>query len=285
MRITNPAEHEWRTRDVKIREGQLSIKPLASGSTEDGLNFSLNLVRYGEGENRFETPRHHHTYEQVRVPISGSLNYGPKQDVPEGWVSYFPAGAYYGPQCVDGGTIVALQYGFGDDFLLPGRRRRAAGAAKMAESGSFKNGVYTDSTASGRKRNRDAVNAVYEEALGRPLEIPKPRYPAPILMDPAAFEWTASDEEPGVATKFLGAFTERDLALSMLSWPDSGTHALRSERTQLVVALSDGFVIDGQTYPAFTTLCANQGETAALSGTPDTQAIVITMPIRRGIAA
>lgn len=284
MKITNPADKAWRTRDVKVRPGQLSVKPLAGGTTDDGLSFSLTLVRYGEGEHRFETPRHNHTYEQVRIPIEGALNYGPEQDIPQGWVSYFPAGAYYGPQRVDGGTILALQYGFGDDFLRIGRRAPVNGEAvrSMEKRGQFTGGVYCERDGGGgAEAPRDGVNAMYEETLGRKLEIPRPRYPAPILMDPEAFGWTPAVGEPGVELKLLGAFTERDLALSMVSFPGGGEHRLPSGRTQLVVALRGVLEVDGRQYPALTTLCCYRDESVVLGGGPSTQLIVITLPVMR----
>ena len=110
MRITDSRTIEWKPYQHP-REGTLEVKTLARGSSGP-VNFNFTLTRYGSGgADPFETPRHKHTFEQFRMPIRGSLNYGPGKDIPEGWIAYFPADASYGPQRVEQCLVLLLQYG------------------------------------------------------------------------------------------------------------------------------------------------------------------------------
>lgn len=274
MRITDTSSMEWKTYQHP-REGTLEVKTLARGSS--GLtNFNFTLTRYGNsGEDPFETPRHKHTFEQFRMPIEGPLNYGPSREIPEGWVSYFPADAFYGPQKVERCIVLLLQ--FGQEYLTSSQYKTAHAA--LAERGEFHDGIYTDThPGTGKKRNQDAVNAVFEESLGRPLGFAKPRYPEPVLMDPDAFHWRTTEDDPGVEIKRLGTFTERDASIAKVRWSSTGTFGLAPDRTQLVVSLGDGMEIEAKTYPALTGVTSDIGDETALNATAGTEAMVVTLP-------
>ena len=275
MRITNTSTKGWK-RYLHPREGTLEVKPLARGSAGD-VNFNMTLTRYGGGDEPFETPRHRHTFEQVRFPLKGDLNYGPDEEIPEGWVSYFPAGAFYGPQRVESGTILLLQ--FGRDYLTNSQYKEAA--ARLEERGEFHDGMYSSIDPETAKRhNQDAVDAVWVEALGRPMRFPRPRYPVPLLMDPDAFEYRSYDADRGVETKQLGVFTEREVTLTMVRWPRRGTYGLDPGRTQLVFSTADGLLVGDQDepYPAWTSVWCEQDEELALGGTPTAEALVVELP-------
>ena len=88
MKVTNTFEMPWPVVEYgKIRKGETQGKEIADGSTPDGLNFAIAIYRFGKGEDMFETPRHHHTYEQVRIAIEGDYNFAPKRSIPEGWIA------------------------------------------------------------------------------------------------------------------------------------------------------------------------------------------------------
>src|SRR5262249_40413746 len=75
--------------------------------------------------------------------------------------------------------------------------------------GEFKDGVFRRRADVEGKRNLDGYQAIWEHVNGRPMVYPKPRYPQPIFMDPANYEWVPVEAAPGVAEKLLGVFTER----------------------------------------------------------------------------
>ena len=276
MKISDTATLEWKHYQHP-REGTLEVKPLARGRA-DGVNYNLTYTRYGEGAETFATPRHRHTFEQVRFPTAGSLNYGPGREIPEGWLGYFPAGVSYGPQRVEGGTILLLQ--FGEDYLTSAQYRETHAALEAL--GSFRGGDFVDRDPhTGAERVRDAVAAVWEEALGRPMVYPAPRYPEPVLMDPSAFDWLAAGTDPGIETKLLGSFTERDVRLEMVRWIASGTVGLDPDRTQILWTVSGGVVLDGKELGAATAVLCETGEEAAIGGTAGGEALVITLPRAR----
>ncbi|MFN0092396.1 MAG: hypothetical protein ACKVWR_19360 [Acidimicrobiales bacterium] len=272
MQIVDASRCEWK-RYQHPREGTLEVKPLGRGSA-DGVNFNLTLTRYGEGSDAFATPRHHHTFEQVRVPLAGSLNYGPGEEIPEGWVAYFPAGAPYGPQRVSGGVILLLQ--FGEDYLSSSQYKEAH--ARLEARGRFEGGDYHDTDPdTGQPRTQDAVDAVWTEALGRPIRHPKPRYPAPILIDPEAFEWSPLAEDPAVEVKRLGTFTEREVSISRVRL-NGGVLGLGPDRTQLVFSLTDGLEVQGAPHGAWTAVWSPTGEEGALSAASGAEALVVELP-------
>lgn len=272
MQIIEASDHGWKHYQHP-REGTLEVIPMGRGSA-DGVNYNLTLTRYGSDADAFVTPRHHHTFEQVRAPLVGDLNYGPGEEVPEGWLSYFPAGAPYGPQRVSGGVILLLQ--FGTDYLTSDQYKRAHAA--LETRGHFEGGDYHDvDPATGEARVRDAVDAVWTEALGRPIRHPRPRYPAPILIDPDAFDWAPLAEDPRVQCKRLGSFTERDVSLSRVRL-DGGVLGLGPDRTQLVFSLGDGLEADGKVRPRWTAMWSALGEESAVSGTGGAEALVVQLP-------
>jgi len=274
MRITDSTAMDWKSYHHP-REGTLEVKTLARGTAGD-INFNFTLTRYGSGgDDPFETPRHRHTFEQFRMPIEGALNYGPDRDIPEGWVTYFPADASYGPQKVDRCVVLLCQYG--KEYLTSAQYKTAY--AELAAVGEFHDGVFTETDpATGKARNQDAVTAVFERALGHPLDHGRPRYPEPVLMDPAAFSWRPAPDDRGVELKRLGTFTENETSVSLVRWTADGTFGLEPDRAQLVVSLQPGVEIDGATYPALTGVTSNIGDEVALGGSPGTEALVVTLP-------
>ena len=74
------------------------------------------------------------------------------------------------------------------------------------------------------------------------LEFPKPRYPQPIVMDPAGFQWRPVEASLGVERKHLGTFTERGTWVEMLRFIPSATWRSTSAeaRRLLFVLAGDG---------------------------------------------
>jgi hypothetical protein len=249
------------------------LKILLTGEAGGGVNYTLALTLYGQGEKTFRTPRHHHTFEQIRFAITGDSNYARGKDIPEGWVGFFPEGAFYGPQTVEGGEILLLQYGPG--YLTEEQKRR--GQEEMTAAGTFHDGIYTTTDPrTGKPHNQDAVEALWEHIHGEPLRYPSPRYPEPILMNPDAFQWVS--RRPGVQERPLGRFGERDVCISFVRL-EGGQYPLTDERSQLAFTTSGRTVVNGETCPARSALWSEVGEQTALGADSTAEALVIGLPL------
>src|SRR5690606_35965201 len=115
----------------------------------------------------------------------------------------------YGPQeRPEGLLVLTLQCGgaSGNGYLSVAQREAANEALK--KKGEFKNGYFHWVDENGRRHTQDGSEACFEYAMGRKPAFAKPRYEQLILMNPANFEWIP-EEMPGIASKWLGTFTER----------------------------------------------------------------------------
>src|SRR5215813_12434664 len=109
-------------------------------------------------------------------------------------------------------TTIVLQFGgcSGSGYLS--RPEVKQGTDELKQFGTFDGGVYRRNPGLPGKRNVDGYQAIWEHVNRRPLQYPKPRYPGPVMMDAAHFNWVPSREHPGVEEKLLGVFTERRAA-------------------------------------------------------------------------
>lgn len=273
------------------RPGSILRQHLLSDTAADTLSFRLIRSQYQHGDLAFESPRHHHAFQQLRWTESGSVNYAPDQDIPEGDLAYFPRGAYYGPQRKDQGTALLLQYGFGDEFLhRRGRKGQAESEAEDAEqvlqqlrdSGTFTGGEYVDTDPdTGRRRHRDAVQAIYDARTGGEFTVPPAGYAAPILIHPAAFTYYPAG--PGVEIKPLGSFHDHpgphgDLRISVVRLTDDATYVCTADRAQIAWTTNNGLRVDGRPHPALTCLYSPRGETDAVTGTGGVELVVLDLP-------
>ena len=205
MKVVSSDALEWK-KDHPT--GSLAFRYLLSGDEDAADNFVLILARQ---DAHFATERHRHNFDQFRFAIRGKMNVGMGIELREGQLGYFTEGAAYGPQDdpLDGSTPgerlhLTLQFGgaTGHGYLGPDRLR--ACRDELRKHGEFVDVVYRrhDGKALG------GLDAVWRQAFGRKLEYPKPRYAAPIIIDPNSFRWKP-DEASGVERKLLGTFTER----------------------------------------------------------------------------
>jgi len=271
MKLTDTSQLPWQVYKHP-REGTAELKVLAAGEAAPGMNFFFIMVRYGAHET-FETPRHHHTFEQIRFSLDGALNYAKGKDLPEGWLGYFPAGAYYGPQRVESGTVLGVQFGLG--YLNEEEKARAQG--ELAARGTFHEGIYTYKDDRGKTVNKDGMEAMWEHVHGRPLEYPSPRYPEPVLMNPAAFDYVAGDVV-GVEEKHLGTFTERRVAIRFLRWTQDTTLVLDGERSQLGYATSGQLTVNSETAGSGAALWSEHGDKTRIVGTAGSELLLLDLP-------
>jgi hypothetical protein len=230
-----------------MRDGKLDQKFLLQGEDDSPNNYLLNVGLTGSGG--WGTPRHRHNFDQIRYVLKGKYPVSPHKIMEEGSVAYFPENVFYGPQDrPEGLEMMVLQFGgaSGSGFLSTPRREAANDALKL--KGEFKNGIYTWIDKDGRKHNMDGSAACFEEATGRKLVFGEPRYDDVIVMTPNAYAWLES-ETPGVFTKSLGVFTERNLRMGFLKMKP-GARLNTGSRSQIeVFFMSEGSVaIDGKVY-------------------------------------
>ena len=169
-------------------------------------------VSYGQMGGDFNSPRHRHNFEQIRYQLEGVLDYGRDGKLIAGMVGYFPEAVYYGPQSQDPSIAcktIVLQFGGASGSGYFSQAEVQAGMQELKQQGEFKDGVFRRRADVEGKRNLDGYQAIWEHVNERPMVYPKPRYPQPIFMDPASYEWVPVEGQPGVAEKLLGVFTER----------------------------------------------------------------------------
>jgi hypothetical protein len=252
MRISAAASAEG-GRVGTMRAGTLDQKFLLQGDDDSPNNYLLNVGLTGSGG--WGTPRHRHNFDQIRYVLKGKYPASPHKIMGEGSVAYFPESVYYGPQDrPEGLEMMVIQFGgaSGVGFLSTPRREAANEALKA--KGTFKDGVFTWIDDKGQKHNVDGAVACYEEATGKKLVLAPARYDDVVMMDPEAYEWAKTDR-PGIWTKLLGTFTERNLRIGLIKL-DGGAAYNTGSRSQIeLMFMSRGEVeIDGKTYVAKTAL-------------------------------
>jgi hypothetical protein len=271
MEVIATAEIAWEPTPVNTRGGKVSRKYLRESELLPGVGFYARLVKYHQGEGVFTAPRHKHNYDQIRFTISGSPDFGHGQVCGPNWPSYFPQGAPYGPERIDGAEVIVIQWG--DTWVS--REASDAAVAELKKVGEFKGGIYTR-VDEGVHRNTDSIQAIWEKVHGRRLVWPTPRYPQPILMDPEAFSWV--ELTSSLSVKNLGSFTEQDVNMSMLRWEQDAPVQFGPERTHLVFSLVGTIEIDGTGYPPQTAVWSDFGDSDKLIGKAGSEVIVFGLP-------
>ena len=271
------------------RKGSFPGKRLLTEDAADGLNFVFVRNEFVHtGDAAFETPRHRHTFAQVKFVERGASNYGPDQFIEEGEIGYFPRMAYYGPQLQENCTSNVIQFGFhGEHQKGPvWEAYRAEALETLKARGTIADGLYTETDPqTGRTRVRDGVEAVYEQQYrmhtGEALAMRPPSYESVILMKPSAFPWFQA--APGVEMKHLGRFydqpgPEGDVRISMLRLSDGGVHTLSADRAQLAWTTGSGLKAESRTAEGHTTVYSSIGEEDEISGDTGVELFVVEFP-------
>src|SRR5688572_12743272 len=210
MKIVHGAKVESKA-ESQHRGGVSRRQRLLEGEAGRIDNFSLVIAR---PKDRY-SPRHRHNFEQFRYQIEGDANYGDTGTLKPGMLGYFPESVHYGPQTQGNGQdlcVLTLQCGGASGSGYLGRDAEFNVTKELEKLGTFKDGVFTRNPGMPGKKNLDGAQAIWEHAMGRPLEYPKPRYEKPILMHPENFDWVPLDDHDGVSEKFMGTFTERQIS-------------------------------------------------------------------------
>jgi quercetin dioxygenase-like cupin family protein len=198
----------WRDTEVpdevtQVRVGSVA-KPRDFIDRERGVAFRIHTAEHPED---FFSPRHRHTFDQVRYMISGSCRYG-KRTYVAGDCLYIPAGVTYGPMQLalnkENFKHFNMQYqGVGQIHYYPPTAFDAA-RERLHNRGRFDHGVFIWND--GRKE--DAFQVLLQETTGKPVVYPEPPTEDYIVVRSRNLAWRPADGLPGVEVKYLGHFTE-----------------------------------------------------------------------------
>lgn len=263
----------------EFRGGGKEFRTLLAGRPESPGNYRMVHARQ---TGAVYSPRHRHNFDQLRFCVSGRVNYGRDCWIEPGEIAYFPEGAHYGPEESDVARVaVTIQFGgaSGQGFLA--EPEQLAAMEELKKTGVFENGVYRreGERAPGQKRNQDSFEAIWEQARGRRLDYPAPRYDGPILMRPARFAWVALADAPGVFVRALGTFTERRLEVAMLRL-DAGAIMNFGKRggDRLGFVVAGRGEIAGAELRAHSAFAIETGEAARLTAREPMELLVTGLP-------
>jgi len=268
-------------RGLEHRGGTFHGRIMLEGEPHALDNFQLS---FGQMGGDFNSPRHRHNFEQIRYQLEGVLDYGRDGKLLAGMVGYFPEAVHYGPQSQDPNVAcktIVLQFGGASGSGYLSQAEVQAGMRELGALGEFKDGVFRRQADVEGKRNLDAYQAIWEHVNGRPMVYPKPRYPQPIFIDPANYQWVPVAGAPGVAEKLLGVFTERRSEAGLLRLAAGARYAGRG-RGVYVVTRGAGTAGD-QPLRALTAVHLAAGERAAFSAREETELLHFGLPDLAGL--
>lgn len=214
-------------------------------------------------EPSYHSPRHRHTFQQVRYVLSGKMKYGHEVYV-KGDCLYIPEGAYYGPiKPVESGEqlhFADIQFEGPSGIPYPDPDDVVAAQRRLAATGSFEEGVYT--FASGRKR--DAYEAILEEITGERISYPKPLLNSYIVMRTSALPWRRHATLGDVEFKDLAYFFECGPNLKLAKLENGAALPAATPAGHRAVFLLDGNLsFDGKEFDALSYFLLPSGEAHA----------------------
>jgi hypothetical protein len=272
MEVYDTEKMSWARVVANARVGEVRRKAIREGEVLPGVGYASDCYHYVGGDTVFTAPRHRHDFEQIRISMRGEQDFGLGQITEEGWIAYFPAGAYYGPERIDGASIFQVQW---SDYWVS-RADHDRAFTELQRTGEFRDGKYHWVDQAGKAQTQDALNAIWEYVFDRKSEIPEPRYPQPILMNPDAFGWVKG---PGaVSEAVLGRFTERDLTIRKIRWDTAGGYELPADRTYCLFTVRGNIDVDGVTCGQHTVLWSDLGEASTVEGHGGSEALCIAFP-------
>ncbi|MBL8288866.1 MAG: hypothetical protein JNL85_12855 [Rubrivivax sp.] len=230
-------------------------------------NFGLQLLEVNGG---YQTGRHRHNFEQVRVVLEGAFGFGNGLVQQAGSVGYFCEGTWYVQQGAGRSQTLLLQVGGPSGAGFMSRRQLREGISALRGKGEFHGGTFTWYDVQGIKHDKDSYEAVWEHVHGRPIHYPRPQYAAPVLMDPERFAWVPMPHRQGVWLRTLGRFSERGLGITQLRL-DSGAELVlpRGEQVLLLVCAQGAGHVESRPYGRLSALRVEIGEGPWLKATQD----------------
>lgn len=265
-----------------VRGGVIRFKNLLDGREGTPTNFSLVLA---DTDVTFKSPRHRHNFDQIRITLEGSTNYGPRENIDVDDVVYFPEGTYYGPQDQElvkaSSLAMVIQFGGASGSGYMSQRQLFEGQEKLKAFGRFEGGVYKrNDPAPQERRNQDAFEAVWEFQHGRPVEYPKPRLTQPVHFRAGNVPWQPLADHAGVHLRELGRFSERDIHLYTLKLEAGATYAMPQvgQERLLFVLRGSGRFGGGGEWLKHSAAHLQADETCELQAQEATELLVLTLP-------
>jgi len=262
-----------------LREGNLKAQVLLTGEDGTPNNYRATLET---AQDSWSTPAHRHNIDQIRLAIAGKVDYGKAADVQLGAVSYFPESIPYGPQVRhDKSVILTIQLGGASGYGYVSKSDRNRAQEELEIKGRFEKGIFSYNDENGKLHNQDAYEACWEHLRGRKMEYAPPRYSGVVVMKPENFVWVTDPEHPGIARKWLGTFTERQLHISYLHIEDDAELSLKPHPAPQILFVSKGGVsYQGKNYGLHAAfgLEAHEG-LSGLAGIESADLLYVQMPI------
>lgn len=202
-RVTTWCDDEQELEVTQVRVASVA-KPRDFIDRSRGIAFRIHTADHPHA---FFSPRHRHTFDQVRYMISGSCRYGDKTYV-EGDCIYIPAGCTYGPMQLSesGENFKHFNMQYQGLAGIPYYPPTAFGPALAAlrETGRFEHGTYIRGDGS----RQDAFEALLEYTTGKSVDYPAPPYDDYVVVRGRNVAWVPAAGFPGVQVKHLGHFTQ-----------------------------------------------------------------------------
>jgi quercetin dioxygenase-like cupin family protein len=228
----------------------------------------------------YHSPRHRHTFQQVRFLVGGKMKYG-REVYEAGDCLYIPEGAYYGPikpvPVEDGGSeqmhFIDIQFEGPSGIPYPDPDEVVTAQRALAKTGKFEEGVYTFPDG----RNRDAYEAILEKVTGQPVVYPQPRLTSYVVMRSSAYPWIAHRALPGVSAKHLGYFFETGPNIKLVSIAAGAAIPAGSPAGHRAVFLTEGTAsFDGHDFQTTSYFMLPSGERhGAISAKDDVKLMMV----------
>lgn len=281
MRLAHSETTPW-TPVPPMRGGTIEFKTMLEGREGAPDNYQLLLANT---DPTFMSPRHRHNFDQLRYSLEGATNIGPKRNMEQGDLAYFPEGTYYGPQVQQevGQTSLAMviQFGGPSGNGYMSRHQMEDGFANLNQIGKFEAGVFKRAVPAPDGRiNQDAYEAVWENQNGRPVTYSKPRFMDPIHFREQNFDWQPVTGQTGVQTKTIGSFTEKGVRVFFLQLQPGARYTLPPDTNIQILFVKDGTgrLDSDRTWSRHTAIELAPGEGAAMEATSLTEVVVLGMP-------
>jgi len=265
-----------------LRGGKLTFKELLAGNDASPTNFSLVLA---DTDLSFKSPRHRHNFDQVRITLQGSTNYGPRQNIEVGDIAYFPEGVHYGPQDQElvgrSSLAMVIQFGGASGNGYMSQRQARQAQRELEAHGRFEDGVFKRERGdAGGRVNQDAYEALWEHTNGRRIEYPRPRLTEPVHFRAANIPWMSVEDQPGASTKELGRFSERGIGITCLRLDAGALYSLPASDHERILFFNEGTgtFSSGETWATWDAAHLGNGEAPAMRAADATTAMVLTLP-------
>jgi hypothetical protein len=224
----------------------------------------------------FHSPRHRHTFQQIRYVLSGKMKYG-HEVYEKGDCLYIPEGTYYGPvKPVENGEklhFADIQFEGPSGIPYPEPEDVVDAQRRLAETGTFEEGVYT--FASGRKR--DAYEAILEEITGDEISYPKSLLSNYVVLRSSALPWQTHPSLINVESRDLAYFFESGPNIKMAKLSKGAALPVATPVGHRAVFLLEGNLeFDGKDYDALSYFLLPSGEQhAPLEAAADATLLII----------